>query len=366
MHKNLYSLGFMSGTSTDGVDASIIKSDGEEFVDLIDDFYIEYDQNLRLRLQRLTDSCFSKNDFLKLSKDFNEVQEKITQYHIKAYKKIISKNKNLKLDLIGFPGQTILHKPRAGYTIQIGDYKLLSQETKKTVIYNFRENDILNGGEGAPLSPLYHRTILKKTKSKFPMAIINIGGISNITYAETKDNISSFDIGPGNILINKWVSLKSKMKFDDKGLLAKSGNVKIDILKILLDNYYINKKFSKSLDIKDFKLNNLEKLNLEDGCATLSMLTIKSICIAIQNLKKLPKKIFFCGGGRKNNFIIESIKKEIKSKIFMIEEINLNGDFIESQAFAYLAVRSYLKKYITLPETTGVKKPCLGGTVYKN
>ena len=150
------------------------------------------------------------------------------------------------------------------------------------------------------------------------------------------------------------------------GSLAKSGRLNDNILAKFLNSPYYKKKPPKSLDVKDFNLNDLGKMNLEDGCTTLSMLTVKSICISINSLSKIPNVILFSGGGRKNQFIIDNIKKIIKKPIYLIDEFNFNGDFIESQAFAYLAIRSYLRKFISLPETTGVKNPCLGGLIYKN
>ena len=195
---------------------------------------------------------------------------------------------------------------------------------------------------------------------------MNIGGISNITYVENENKIKSFDTGPGNYLIDKWVKMNSKMEFDDKGQLAKSGKSNEIILEKFLSNQYYKKKLPKSLDVKDFNLNDLSKLSLEDGCATLSMFTVKSICMAINSFSITPNKILFSGGGRKNDFIITNIKKIIKESIHLIDEFNFDGDFIESQAFAYLAIRSYLKKFITFPTTTGAKKPSLGGTIFKS
>ena len=233
------------------------------------------------------------------------------------------------------------------------------------MVSNFRENDILNGGQGAPLAPLYHQLILSKIKSKLPSVIVNIGGISNITYVDNTNRVISFDTGPGNYLIDKWVKTNSKMEFDDGGLLAKSGQSNENILKKFINNPYYKKNYPKSLDVKDFNLSDLNKIGLEDGCATLSMLTVMSICMAIRSFDEHPNTILFSGGGRKNKFIIDNIKKIIKKQIYLIDEFNFNGDFIESQAFAYLAIRSYLKKFITLPTTTGVKNPCLGGIIYK-
>ena len=366
MGKYLYSLGLMSGTSVDGVDASIIKSDGERFLEIIDDIYIKYDDHFRVKLKKAIDSCYSKDRFNNLSNSIKDIEKGITLFHDKACKLIINRNRNIKIDIIGFHGQTILHKPQEGYSIQIGDSKLLSNLTNTTVVSNFRENDILNGGQGAPLSSLYHYLILSKIKSNLPSAVVNIGGISNITYVENYDKIISFDTGPGNYLIDKWVKINSKMEYDKEGELAKSGHPNKIILEKLLSNPYYKKKFPKSLDVKDFSLNDLNKLSLEDGCATLSMLTVKSICIAINSFARTPNKILFSGGGRKNKFIINKIKEIIKNPIYLVDEFNFNGDFIESQAFAYLAIRSYLKKYISLPSTTGVKNPCLGGLIFKN
>ena len=374
MNKNLYSLGLMSGTSMDGIDASIIKSDGEQFLEIIDDIYLEYDDQLKLELKKVIDSCSSKEVFKKLSNSINDLENKITLKHSQACKLIIKKYKNLKIDIIGFHGQTILHKPQDGYSIQVGDSKLLSKVTNTTVVSNFRENDILNGGQGAPLAPLYHYLILSKIKSNLPTALVNIGGIANITYVENQNKIIAFDTGPGNYLIDKWVRANSKMEYDSRGQLAKSGQLNEKILEKFLSNPYYKKKSPKSLDVKDFNLQDLYSLSLEDGCATLSMLTVKSICMALHSFKNLPNLILLSGGGRKNKYIFDNIKKEFGNSIMLIDDFNLkkdfsaglNGDFIESQAFAYLAIRSYLKKFITFPTTTGVKKPCLGGLVYKS
>jgi len=365
MNKNFYSLGLMSGTSIDGIDASIIKSDGEQSLEIIDNIYLKYDDQLKLELANIVDSCFSKKEFKKLSNNIIELEKKITLKHFQICELIMKKNKNIKVDLIGFHGQTLLHKPQESYSIQIGDPKFLSELTKTTVVSNFRENDILNGGQGAPLTPIYHQLILSKIKTKLPSAVVNIGGISNITYLENKNEIISFDTGPGNYLIDQWVKLNSKMEFDDKGNLAKSGKLNELILKKFLSNQYYKKKAPKSLDVKDFNLNELKEINLEDGCATLSMLTVQSICMAINNFTKPPIKILFSGGGRKNEFIIDNIKKILNKSIQLIDEFNFNGDFIESQAFGYLAIRSYLNKFITFPSTTGVKKSCSGGLVSK-
>ena len=186
MNINLYSLGLMSGTSLDGIDVSIIKSDGEQYLEIIDDSYLKYEDQLKLKLKKIIDSCTSKDQLVKTSKEIDKLEKELTLCHANAYKLITGKNKNIKIDLIGFHGQTILHKPKKGYTIQIGDSQLLSKLTKIVVVSNFRKNDISKGGEGAPLAPLYHKLILDKIKLKLPSAIINIGGISNITYVESK------------------------------------------------------------------------------------------------------------------------------------------------------------------------------------
>ena len=365
MDKNLYSIGLMSGTSIDGIDVSIIKSDGEQSLQIIDDLYLKYDDLFRLNLKKYINLCNTKKDIKKLSKFIKKLEKEITYYHAKACSLIINKNKKIKVDLIGFHGQTILHDPMKGYSEQIGDSNLLSKITNTTVISNFRTNDILNGGEGAPITPLYHKLILSKINSRYPAAIINIGGISNITYLENKKKMISFDTGPGNYLIDKWVKIKANMQFDKMGMLAKSGKVNKTILNQFLEDSYYRKKFPKSLDVKYFDLRSLKKLSLEDGCATLSMLTVESICIAINSLTKLPNLILFSGGGRKNRFIIKNIKNRINKSIKLIDEFNFDGDFIESQAFAYLAIRSYYKKFITFPGTTGVKTPCTGGSIVK-
>ena len=360
MNKSYCSLGLMSGTSADGVDASVIETDGKTQYKVLGNRFFDYPFSLTHKIHKIKQQIISKSELIKHSKSLYLLEEELTNFHLIASKKMMER---FKIDLIGFHGQTIYHNPKEKISKQIGSGKKLSNFTKKIVVYNFRENDLLNCGEGAPLAPIFHKLLVEQNKIKTPVTMLNIGGIANITSINNKFELSSSeDIGPGNCLIDRWIRLKSDKKYDKKGLIARSGTVEKFILNQSLNNFY-NSKISKkkSYDTNDFDLSFVKELTLENGAATLTEFTA-DIC----SKKLINKNIYVCGGGRKNTFLLESINKKIPCTINLIDEIGLDGDFIESQAFAYLAVRSYLKLPISFPETTGCKKPCSGGIVVKN
>ncbi len=381
MKKNLYTaIGLMSGTSMDGIDASLIKSDGlNEYTNILDDYY-KFDNELYQKLIELRSLIFNEDDLHKYSKDVNQLERELTIFHSKIVNKISEKYQN-KIDLIGFHGQTIFHEPNIGVSKQIGDGKLLSQLTKKKVVYDFRQNDLANGGQGAPLVPIFHnllsKILNKKNKVKYPICFLNIGGISNITITEDNDlkteKLKAFDIGPGNCLIDLWIKKNSKYKYDDKGQIGKSGTVDSLILNQAIENFSID-SYDKSLDIKNFDISFAKGLSLENGSATITSYTTHLIVKGIEYANKFNKnnktKYLISGGGRKNNFLIDSIKKNLidykNIDIELIDRYNFNGDFIESQAFGYLAVRSFLDLPITFPNTTGCKISVSGGKVIKN
>jgi len=352
----------MSGTSGDGIDASIITSNGENQYEAIIDRYFEYNREIYENIHNLKDKIANSTEKLKeFSDELRLLEEKITLFHVDTVKNLL-KETDKKIDLIGFHGQTILHLPSHQITKQLGDGKLLSQLTKKTVIYNFRKNDLINNGQGAPLAPIFHKLIVEIKKIKLPITILNLGGIANITSINSKNEISSSDIGPGNCLIDTWVRNNSKFFYDANGNLAQSGEINKKILGDSLENFYksnVNEK--KSFDIKDFNISFSKELSLENGAATITEFTADICSKKIKN-----NNIYVCGGGRKNKFLVKSIERKIKNKIKLIDELDLDGDFIESQAFAYLAIRSYLKLPISFPETTGCKEPCTGGELVKS
>ena len=349
------SLGLMSGTSGDGVDASIIKSDGETRYKVILDKYFKYDKDIYEDIHKLKDNINNYKDLEKLSEETKELEKKITLFHGKAVKSLANNN----VDFVGFHGQTIFHDPEKKISVQLGDGKLLSQLTKKKVIYDFRQNDLKNGGEGAPLTPIFHKLLASQKKINLPVTILNIGGIANVTSIDKNNKISSYDVGPGSCLIDKWIRINSNKIFDNEGKIARSGSINKIILDKSLDYFYNNDVSKKrSYDTKDFDLSFVRGLSLEDGAATLTEFTAQ-----IFSKKNLHNNIYVCGGGRKNKFLIENIEKVIKNKIKLIDDLKIDGDFIESQAFAYLAIRSYLALPITFPETTGVKKSCIGGKI---
>ena len=381
MKKKIFtSLGLMSGTSMDGVDLSLIKTDGEtEFTSILDD-YFEFDKKLQEKLINLRESIFTINDLQNSSKKLDEVEKEFTFFNAKIIDDVI-KNYEDNIDLIGFHGQTVFHDPNIKFTKQIGDGNLLSQITKKIVINNFREQDLKNDGQGAPLTPIFHRLIFKllqkKNKINTPLNIINIGGITNITKILNDTNsieksMRALDIAPGNCMIDEWVRKNSKKQFDKDGNLAKSGRVNDQILNQAIDNFQIL-KFQKSLDIKDFDISFVKGLSLEDGCATITKFSAYLIAKGIEYMtnSNSPSSIknLVCGGGRKNVFLIKSIEDNLKNiniKLENIDSYGFDGDFIESQAFAYLSVRTFINLPISFPNTTNCKTPTIGGTINKN
>ncbi|MDC3341907.1 anhydro-N-acetylmuramic acid kinase [Candidatus Pelagibacter sp.] len=381
MKNKLYTaIGLMSGTSMDGVDVSLIRSDGfNQFTNILDE-YFEYNESLHQDLIELRNLIININDLEQHSSRLNELEREITVFHSKIVNEMSNKYQD-QIDFVGFHGQTIFHSPELNISKQLGDGRLMSQLVKKKVIYDFRQEDIANKGQGAPLTPIFHNLLSKRINEKhqinFPICFLNIGGISNITKIIKNDenleeNLEAFDAGPGNCMIDEWVRKNSKNNFDENGSIAKSGKINQLILNQVIDNFKID-NFDKSLDVKDFDISFARGLSLEDGCATITNFTAYLIAKGIEyangsNDKSI--KYLVCGGGRKNNFLIQSVKDYLKSKknisLNSIDEYNLDGDYIESQAFGYLAIRSFLNLPISYPKTTGCQTPTVGGSLVKN
>ena len=375
MEKNYTALGLMSGTSMDGIDASIIKSNGEDKYETVFDQYFKYDEEIYRELVGIRNKINSSQDLEVNSIKLSKLERKITLFHATVCKKIITDHP-INIDLIGFHGQTIFHNANEKISIQLGDANLLSSLLKKKVVFNFRENDLINGGQGAPLAPIFHQLLVNQNQINLPVCILNIGGIANTTIVSTKDfnDLKSYDIGPGNCLLDEWIRKNSEERFDKNGELAKVGKTDSIILNQAIDNFdnLKNNNNNLSFDVKDFDLNFVRGLSLEDGISTLTDFTAsliyQSIITSINFDNNVELNVLICGGGRKNISLVDSIKDKLPSNVnlYLIDDYKIDGDFIESQAFAYLAIRSFLKKIISFPETTNVKKPCSGGVLIKN
>ena len=380
MGKIYTAMGLMSGTSLDGVDVSIIKSDGDREFSSILDSYFEYDQDLIEKILKIREKITNPEGLNRYLDEIKSLEREITLFHVKAVNETLQMSKS-NVDLIGFHGQTIFHDPEKKITKQLGDGRLLSQLIKKKVVYNFRQNDLKNGGQGAPLTPIFHNTLANKLNEKFnlkfPINILNIGGISNITCtvdwkdSECKNKILAYDIGPGNCLIDEWIRKNSKKKYDKDGFLASSGKTDKLIFNQALENFTENSSYKKSLDVNDFDVFFAKGLSLENGAATITDFTAKLIADGMNYAhgKDHPNiyKWLVCGGGRKNKYLLQSIKNNFeKISIDPIDQYEINGDFVESQAFAFLAIRSLEGMPISFPSTTRCKDSITGGVIVEN
>ena len=324
-------IGFMSGTSCDGVDASLIETDGKDFFKPIYNIAVSYDLDTRNQLQEL---------FIH-SVPFLGIEKRLTEFHIQAGNKLLSESgySANEIKAIGFHGQTVFHKPDEGLTWQIGNPHMLASALGIDIVYDFRRRDVAYGGQGAPLIPIFHKLLAKD--HELPSMIVNIGGVANLTYIDEK-NLIAFDTGPGNALIDDMMMRHYGMSYDDQGKIASSGNVdKMFINKVLSGEYY-NLSYPKSLDRNSFMflLKELEDKKPEDIVANLTYLTSAVIMHSISLLPNIPKQIFICGGGAKNIQMLQWLEQFLKDqnidcKLLDISQLaNVNSDYVESQGFA--------------------------------
>ena len=271
-------------------------------------------------------------------------------------------------DLIGFHGQTIYHNPQKNISIQLGNPKMLSKLLNKDVVFNYRENDISLGGQGAPLAPVYHQFIIESLDIDLPTCFLNIGGISNITFWD-RNSLIGFDTGPGNSLMDDYMSSTFKKNYDKNGQIASQGTpIKEEIIKFMKLDFF-QKNPPKSLDRENFLIfyNQLVNKNYsaKDIMATLAELTVESIAISLKFLPHKIKNIIVTGGGYRNIHLMNRLKDRLKIEILNEKQLGINFDYIEAELIAYLSARSIYNLPYTFPSTTGVSKPSSGGILYK-
>ena len=351
----------MSGTSIDGADFSYIETNGTDYTRVISGISYKYSRKYKLKVKKFIKQL--QND---ISSSLTKMDLFVSRQFLYLTNKFIKEFKidSSKVDYIGLSGQTVMHKPDMKISIQLGSGKFLSQNLKINIVSNFRQNDILNGGQGAPIGAFYHQYLSNKLKKK--VLFINLGGIANISYT-SKDKLIAFDTGPANVLIDEFMWIRLKKHLDVNGNLSSKGKLDHKLLYEFLNNEYFKKNYPKSLDREYFSffLKKTEKLSNEDGVHTLSMMTVHSIKRGIDLLDEKIDQIILTGGGRKNTFVFNKLKEITNLKIIDIDSLGLDGDLLEAEAFGYLAVRSIKKLPLSIITTTGVKKPVTGGILYK-
>ncbi len=343
-------IGLMSGTSLDGViDVALIETDGHGYVKPLRYYAHPYDVAIRDKVRK----CFGKTV---RDSQVEEAEKMVTDIHIAAIKAM-----GESADVIGFHGQTITHNPDEGFTWQIGDGAALAKATGIDVVSDMRQADIRSGGQGAPLLPIYHQALFDESDGS--LAVLSLGGVANITYIGADGAIVAFDCGPANALMDDFIKSRTGEDFDKGGRTASRGAVLDNVVKKFLADPYFAKPAPKSLDRDHWSIDCVRYASTEDGMATLLEMSVIGIEKAIDLLPIKPNHIYVSGGGRYNEFMVDVIAKHLDIKVENIDTVGLNGDAIEAEGFAYLAVRSLLGLYLTIPSTTGVTQSITGGVL---
>ena len=362
MGKLMKAVGLMSGTSLDGIDVAFIETDGEDEVVRGPAMTFAYDEAMRRTLLNAIADAKDLRSRDDRPYSLAGAERDLTEAHAIAVTQFfkVAGIDRASVDVIGFHGQTVLHRPEYGLTVQLGLGELLANFTRCPVVYDLRAADVEAGGEGAPLVPAYHRALTAKLPQR-PIAIVNIGGVANVTWIGRDGALRAFDTGPGNALINDWMARKTGAYLDADGATAAEGQVDEDAVRALLGNSFFAEAPPKSLDRNAFAADVVGNLGIEDGAATLTAFTARAIAKAREHMPAEPELWVVAGGGRRNRTIMRMLAEEVHHAVVPAEAVGLDGDSLEAEAWAYLAVRSIRGLPITFPGTTGVSAPTSGG-----
>lgn len=358
----MLAIGLMSGTSLDGVDAALIETDGEGVVRPIAFRGESYSDAARAQLGAATGLALtfdqpSDDPVIVAAADLS------MRIHALAVEKLLvdAGIDAAAVDVIGYHGQTIAHRPDRGWTWQIGDGAALALATGIAVVSDFRSADVAAGGQGAPLLPVYHAALVRDLVG--PVAVLNLGGVANITYVGGDGELIAFDTGPANGLIDSWVEAETGARFDAGGALAAGGRVDQTVLDSMLDNPWFDMAPPKSLDRSDFTIQPARGLSAADGAATLTAFTAATVALALDHLPARPVRLLVAGGGRHNATMLAMIEGRTGLVAEPTDVLGWNGDAMEAEGFAYMAVRTLKGLPISFPGTTGVPEPMIGGVV---
>jgi anhydro-N-acetylmuramic acid kinase len=361
-------VGMMSGTSLDGVDVALIETDGERVASFGPTAYRPYTDAERDVLRQALKEAVALTDRNARPGAVGQAQALITQAHTELLETFFADNQLSSADvaIVGFHGQTVLHRPEQRLTVQIGDAAALARRTGARVAYDFRAADVAAGGQGAPLVPVYHRALVDALDGARPIAVLNVGGVANVTYCDGDQPPIAFDTGPGNALLDDFMRARTGRAFDDDGATAAAGTVDTDIVYRVANLPYFDQPPPKSLDRNDFVGVNadLAALSTADGAATLAALTAVCIARGAEHLPRQPARWIVGGGGARNRTILRLLAEHLSpATIQTADEVGWSADALEAQAFAFLAVRTLRGLPLTFPTTTGVALPLSGGLI---
>jgi len=366
-------IGLMSGTSYDGVDVALIETDGEEIGSLGPTGYRPYSDQERDLLRRAIAVATNLGDRTERPKILAQVEELVTDMHAEAVEAFLAANGMAAsaVGVVGFHGQTVLHRPDRGLTVQIGNGPALAARLGIPVVYDFRAADVAAGGQGAPVVPVFHRALVRQLKRAHPVGVLNLGGVANVTFIDGNVELIAFDTGPGNALIDDFVRMRTGQPRDDDGRTAAAGKVDEDAVARVLKHPFFAKPPPKSLDRNAFRHWAMEEGRLtekstEDALATLTAVTAASVAHATKVLPRAPAGWLVAGGGTRNPTLMRMLAQRLAPvSIETAGAVGWSADALEAQAFAYLAVRTLKGLPLTFPTTTGVPRPLTGGVLVR-
>jgi anhydro-N-acetylmuramic acid kinase len=368
----IWALGLMSGTSMDGVDAALVLTDGETIAEFGPSVFIAYGEGYRSQMMAANQaaplaSTETLRDLRRWPPALTVLAKCAVEIHLDAIDRLGGSPQ-----VVGFHGQTVSHRPAEGFTLQLGDGAAVAAGCGVTTVWDFRSEDMLAGGEGAPLAPFFHFALAQRAGLDAPAAFLNLGGVGNVTWIDPSADVPdapgallAFDTGPANALLDDFMAARTGTGYDAGGATASHGSIASDVLARLPGFPYLERTPPKSLDRNDFLpvLDAVSELNTEDGAATLTTFTADCVAASLRHMPSPPTRWLVCGGGRKNLTMMRMLTERLDAPVDPVEAVDLDGDMLEAQAFAYLAVRVLRGLPTSAPATTGCRAPVCGGRI---